>query len=175
MNSITIREVQPQDLDACYLIERTAYAGDEAASREKIAKRIARYPEGFVVAEQGGAVVGFINCGACFAVELSDEAFKELVGHDPAGPHVVIMSVAVDPAHQGQGIAGQLMRAFIARMRTLGKADIFLICQAALVPLYRHLGFAELGPSDSVHGGLAWVEMSLVRLLTEFGKLPYQN
>ena len=161
MTPMTIREVRSEDLDACYVIERTAYAGDEAASREKIAKRIAGYPEGFVVAEHDGEVVGFINCGACFEVALSDEAFKELVGHDPDGPHVVIMSVAVRPDHQGRGIAGQLLRAFIARMCALGKVDVFLICQAALVPLYRRYGFVELGPSASTHGGLTWVEMSL--------------
>ena len=88
MNTV-IRHVIPADLDRCYAIETVAYEGDEAATREKIATRIATWPEGFIVAEVDGVVAGFINSGAAFEVEMSDEAFKELIGHDPAGPQSV--------------------------------------------------------------------------------------
>ena len=83
MNTV-IRHVTPADLDRCYTIETLAYEGDEAATREKIATRITTWPEGFIVAEVDGVVAGFINSGAAFEVEMSDEAFKELIGHDPA-------------------------------------------------------------------------------------------
>lgn len=156
-----IRTVQESDLDRCYEIERTAYSGDEAATREKIRKRIRAYPEGFVVLENEREIVGFINSGATHEVELSDEAFKELVGHDPDGEHVVIMSLAVHPAYQGQGFASTLMAHFINRMKGLEKSDIFLICQAELVAWYARFGFVDLGPSSSSHGGLVWNEMSL--------------
>ena len=35
------------DAGHCFEIENAAYEGDEAATQEKIAKRIAKYPEGF--------------------------------------------------------------------------------------------------------------------------------
>lgn len=163
MNSPTtvIRQVLPADLDRCFAIETLAYEGDEAATREKIATRIATWPQGFIVAEVEGVVAGFINSGAAFVVEMADEAFKELIGHDPQGPHVVIMSVVVHPDFQGQGVAKRLMHAFIARMREQGKASIHLMCKERHVPLYAGFGFVYLKASDSDHGGMAWHEMAL--------------
>jgi len=80
-------------------------------------------------------------------VVLSDESFKELVGHDADAPNVVIMSVAVDPAHQGRGNSTLMMQAFVERMRRMGKTSIHLMCkerhaiQAAWILLRQALGF----------------------------------
>ncbi|UCH41207.1 MAG: GNAT family N-acetyltransferase [Gammaproteobacteria bacterium] len=156
-----IRIVREQDLDRCFEIESVSYAGDEAATRDKILKRINTYPEGFIVLEIDGQIAGFINSGATHKVELSSEEFKELVGHDPGGKHVVILSVVVHPAFQGKGMASKLMNNFIDRMRTLGKSDIYLICQTELIDMYAKFGFTSLGVSESDHGGLSWNEMSL--------------
>lgn len=156
-----IRTVLPTDLDACFAIETLAYEGDEAATREKIATRIATWPEGFIVAEVEGAVAGFINSGATFEVQMADEAFKELIGHDPAGPNVVIMSVVVHPDYQGLGLAKRLLGEFIERMREQGKATIHLMCKERHIPLYAGFGFAYIKPSESDHGGMAWHEMIL--------------
>ncbi|MNN84950.1 Acetyltransferase (GNAT) family protein [compost metagenome] len=106
-------------------------------------------------------VAGFINSGAAFQVEMSDEAFKELIGHDPDGPNVVIMSVVVHPDYQGQGLAKRLMGEFIERMRALGKTSIHLMCKERHIPLYAGFGFAYIKPSASDHGGMAWHEMVL--------------
>ncbi|MCG8531580.1 MAG: GNAT family N-acetyltransferase [Desulfovibrionales bacterium] len=161
MADLTIRNAREADTERCYEIETVAYAGEEAASKEKIRKRIQIYPEGFIVLENNSEILGFINAGAAFNVELSDEEFKELVGHDPKGPNIVIMSVAVHPDHQRQGIARMLMDTFIERMTELGKEHIYLICQTELIPMYDSFGFTHLGESDSDHGGLSWHEMSL--------------
>ncbi|MGE7956392.1 GNAT family N-acetyltransferase [Pseudomonas sp. NPDC089530] len=159
--NLVIRQVVAADLDRCFAIETLAYEGDEAATREKIATRIATWPEGFIVAQVDGVVAGFINSGAAFEVEMADEAFKELIGHDPAGPHVVIMSVVVHPDYQGLGVSRQLLEAFIERMRGLGKASINLMCKERHVPLYERFGFVYLKASASDHGGMAWHEMAL--------------
>lgn len=107
----------------------------------------------------GGQVAGFINSGCAHRVVMSDEAFKELVGHDPVAPEVVIMSVVVDPAFQGQGHSARLMAEFIARMRQAGKRAIHLMCKDWHVALYERMGFREVRPSTSNHGGMAWHEM----------------
>jgi len=156
-----IRQVHLDDLNQCFDIETTAYAGDEAASKEKIALRINTYPQGFIVKQLEGKVVGFINSGACHIVELSDEDFKSLVGHDETGKHIVIMSVVVHPNYQHQGIATELMQAFIQQMKNLNKHDIYLICQTGLIQMYANSGFEYIGKSESDHGGLAWHEMIL--------------
>ena len=161
MSTISMREVRISDLDRCYEIESTAYAGDEAASREKIRKRIEVYPEGFLVLEFEGVIVGLINSGATDHVQLSDEDFKDLVGHDPQGKKIVIMSVAVLPDFQRKGLAGELIIEFIGKMKAMAKSEIFLICQTGLIDMYVSHGFEYIGVSDSEHGGLDWHEMSL--------------
>lgn len=161
MTGIIIRTVEEQDLDRCFEIESVSYSGDEAATRDKILKRIKNYPQGFIVLENDREIIGFINSGATHEVMLSDEAFKELVGHDPEGKYVVILSVVVHPDYQGKGMASKLMNNFIDRMKALGKSDIYLICQTELIDMYARYGFVSLGASDSDHGGLSWNEMSL--------------
>ena len=159
MPTLTLRNALPTDAPRCFEIETTAYEGDEATTLEKIATRIAQYPEGFLILEEDGAVVGFINSGCAHEVVMSDEAFKELVGHDAEAPNVVIMSVVVDPAHQGKGYAKRLMTAFVQRMGTLGKQTIHLMCKQQHVPLYTRMGYTYVRPSPSDHGGMAWHEM----------------
>ena len=157
----TFRNAQPADADRCFEIETSAYEGDEAATHAKISKRIETYPEGFLILEVGGRVVGFINCGCAHEVEMSDEDFKELIGHDSDAPNVVIMSVVVDPAEQGKGHSRVLMDEFARRMQRMDKATIYLMCKAHHVPLYEKLGYGYLRPSPSDHGGMAWHEMSM--------------
>jgi ribosomal protein S18 acetylase RimI-like enzyme len=161
MSELTIRTVKESDLERCFEIENVSYAGDEAASKEKILKRIQTYPEGFVVLENEKEVIGFINSGASHKVELSDEEFKELIGHDPSGEHIVIMSVVIHPEYQGKSFTTPLMQSFIKTMKAMGKTEIYLICQTELITMYAKYGFVHLGESDSDHGGLSWHEMSL--------------
>ncbi|WP_036551315.1 GNAT family N-acetyltransferase [Neptunomonas japonica] len=161
MYELTIRSAREEDLDRCFEIESVSYAGDEAATKEKILKRIKIYPQGFIVLENQEEIIGFINSGATHNVVLSDEEFKELIGHDPSGEHIVIMSVVVHPKYQGKGMADKLMNSFIGSMRELTKTEIYLICQTELIQMYAKHGFVHLGESDSDHGGLSWHEMSL--------------
>ena len=153
------RDARPADTARCYQIEISAYEGDEAATEQKIATRIAQYPEGFLILELDNEIVGFINCGCAHDVVMSDEAFKELIGHDPQAPNVVIMSVVLDPAHQGKGYASLLMRTFVERMKQLRKRTIHLMCKDRHIELYQKMGYHYVKPSASDHGGMAWHEM----------------
>lgn len=161
MSKLVLRAAKENDLDRCFEIESISYSGDEAASKEKIQKRIATYPEGFLVLENSQEIIGFINAGATHKVELSDEEFKELIGHNPDGKFIVIMSVVVDPKYQKQGMANILMKQFIQNMKKLEKKEIHLICQTHLIDMYTKHGFVYLGKSESDHGGMSWHDMSL--------------
>lgn len=159
MTAPTFRQAVPSDAARCFEIESTAYEGDEAATFAKIAKRIADYPEGFLVMEQDGQTIGFINSGCAHEVVMSDESFKELVGHIASAPNVVIMSVVIDPAWQGRGHASVLMQTFVTRMREAGKRTIHLMCKERHVGLYTRQGYRYVQPSSSDHGGMSWHEM----------------
>jgi len=155
------RNARLTDAKRCFEIETSAYEGDEAATFEKISKRIDGYPDGFLILEREGEIVGFINCGCAHEVQMSDDAFKDLIGHDPDAPNVVIMSVVVDPLHQGKRLSKVLMVEFVERMKRLRKATIHLMCKVHHVPLYEKLGYRYLQPSTSDHGGMTWHEMSM--------------
>jgi ribosomal protein S18 acetylase RimI-like enzyme len=154
---------RPSSADAarCFEIESTSYEGDEAATLAKIRTRIAQYPAGFLVLTCDGEIVGFINSGCAHHVVMSDDSFKELVGHDPAAPNVVIMSVVVDTAHQRKGYATLLMKRFVDEMTARGKRSIHLMCKERHVGLYERMGYGYDRPSPSNHGGMAWHEMSM--------------
>lgn len=159
MTQTTLRDAVPGDAVRCFEIESTAYEGDEAATLAKIAKRIDVYPQGFLVLEVDDEIVGFINSGCADEVAMSDSAFKELVGHDPAAPKVVIMSVAVAPTRQGRGFSKLLMAEFLRRMRAAGKREVHLMCKQRHIELYRRMGYDYVKPSASNHGGVSWHEM----------------
>lgn len=76
MSALHFRNAKPSDAARCYQIESCAYEGDEAATLEKISTRIARYPQGFLILEQAGAIIGFINSGCAHQVVMSDEASR---------------------------------------------------------------------------------------------------
>jgi ribosomal protein S18 acetylase RimI-like enzyme len=157
----TIRSAKPEDAARCHEIETLAYQGPEAATREKIQNRIRTYADGFLVIEINGLVAGFINSGSTDHVVMSDESFKDLVGHDPAGKHNVILSVVVHPEFQGQGLSSILLHNYILRMRRLKKKSIQLMCKKQHIALYEKFGFRYLKKSKSSHGGMSWHEMML--------------
>ena len=159
MSKQIFRNATPEDAVRCFDVETCAYDGDEAATLEKISRRIAIYPQGFLLLEIDGEVAGFINSGCAYDVEMSNEEFKELIGHDPTAPNVVIMSVVVDPLYQGRGLSTALMVEFVKRMSDTNKATIHLMCKEHHVPLYKKFGYRYIRPSASDHGGVQWQEM----------------
>ncbi|WP_170608883.1 GNAT family N-acetyltransferase [Ruegeria arenilitoris] len=161
MDARIFRSAMPSDAKRCFDVETTAYDGDEAATLKTISKRIAEYPEGFLVLEVDKEIAGFINSGCAYDVEMSNEDFKELIGHDSTAPNVVIMSVVVDPAYQGQGLSTALMSEFVERMTNANKEIIHLMCKEHHIPLYEKFGYRYIQPSASAHGGIQWHEMMM--------------
>jgi ribosomal protein S18 acetylase RimI-like enzyme len=169
IKNVKIRHVAAGDLDACFTIESTCYTTD-AATREKIEKRIAIFPAGFLVAEVDRQVVGMINSGATNKDDITDDAFKGMADHIHDGKHIVIFSLAVLPAFQGVGISRMLMEKFIEASRDLEKEKILLMCKSGLISYYLKYGFLYAGKSKSTLGGFEWHEMYLPR--TWCGDVP---
>jgi len=161
MNDVVIRNVQPKDLDECYVVETACWPPEEAAVIGTIRLRINTFPQGFFVAELDGRVIGMVN-GACTNKDdISDEELKQLIGHDVDGRNMVIFALGVLPAFQKRGIARQLIQHFIEEVRQNKKEKVLLICKDYLIPYYEKLGFIHAGLSRSTHGGAEWHEMRL--------------
>lgn len=54
-------------------------------------------------------MVGFVNGIATQENKLRDEFFTDESLHDPDGPNVMILGVAVLPEYRGQGLARELI------------------------------------------------------------------
>ncbi len=161
MNNLKIRYVRDNDLDDCYRVESACYTSD-GATREKIQKRISLFPEGFLVAETKGQIIGLINSTSTDKEDITDEELKDMVGHVKDGKNMVIFSLAVLPEFQGNGISKQLMLRFIKVSKDLKKEKILLLCKSELIPYYQNYGFLYGGKSKSKHGGFEWYEMNLL-------------
>ena len=157
---IKIRQVEKQDLDACYNVENKCYT-NEGASKERIRKRIETYPKGFLIVELKGKIIGIINGTSTDKEDISDEALKDMVDFENDGKNIVIFSVAILPEFQGQGISKPLLKKFINTSKEMKKKKILLICKENLVRYYKKFGFIYIGKSKSNHGGFEWHEMYL--------------
>ena len=160
MIDVNIRQVNKYDVDGCYMTESACYTSD-GATRGKLLKRILLFPEGFLIAESEGKIIGLINSASTDKEGITDEELKDMVGHIKAGRNIVIFSLAVLPEFQGNGISKQLMARFVEMSKFLKKAKILLICKSELIPYYQNYGFLYGGKSKSKHGGFEWHEMYL--------------
>jgi len=95
-----------------------------------------RFPETFIVAEENGDVVGYIMC----RIETGIPSFK-LLGITRKA-HVI--SVAVLPEHQREGIGYALMREAMEAMLNYKAKECYLEVRASNMPavnLYRKMRF----------------------------------
>ena len=160
MDDVKIRYVNEHDLNACYAIESVCYTSD-AATIEKIQKRIQLFPEGFLVAELNGQIIGMINSGSTNKEDITDEAFKDMVGHEKDGKNIVIFSLAVLTEFRGIGVSKKLMTKFLEISKALKKEKMLLICKSELIAYYLKHGILYGGKSRSTLGGFEWHEMYL--------------
>lgn len=159
--NITIRRVEPEDLDRVTEIEAICFPPAEAAPRKAFHDRIETFPESFLVAEVDGNIVGFINGCSTNSPVIYDELFYSTRHHIPAGENLAVFGLDVLPDYRCRGIAAQLMTHFIKVAKTTGRKNIILTCKVRLVQYYESFGYVNNGVSGSTHGGSQWFDMTL--------------
>jgi GNAT superfamily N-acetyltransferase len=71
---------------------------------------------------------------------------QALVRAHPRDPHWYLFAIGVDPAHQGSGVAGMLLRSRLTHCDQTGEPAYLESSKLANVPLYQHFGFEPSGP-----------------------------
>jgi ribosomal protein S18 acetylase RimI-like enzyme len=160
MKEAIIRNVRPSDLDGCLEVEVCGFPEEEAASRETIQDRIETFPQGFLVAELDGRIIGMLNSTSTNRQDIADQELKKMAGYDPDGRNIIVFALAVLPEYRRRGIARRLMLKCIEESKRLGKGKILLMCKSGLIGYYERMGFAHVGLSASTYGGAEWHEMS---------------
>jgi ribosomal-protein-alanine N-acetyltransferase len=132
--TFNLRHFQPEDLEQVMEINRICLP--ENYSTEFFMDLYERYPDTFIVAEEDGEVVGYIMC----RIETGLPDFG-LLGIAKRG-HVI--SIAVLPKHQREGIGTAIMRAAMQGMRRYKAKECYLevrVTNEPAVSLYNKLGF----------------------------------
>ena len=125
---MTLREMTWQDIPALTALESELFADDAWSERTWWAELAGRPRRSYVVGERGGAVVGY-------------------AGVDRGGAVADVMTVAVAPAAQGQGLGTVLMDWLVVEARRGGAEHLMLEVRAdnvAAQRLYTRAGFAKL-------------------------------
>jgi [ribosomal protein S18]-alanine N-acetyltransferase len=124
----TLREMTWRDIPALTALEPELFAHDAWSDRTWWAELAGRPRRSYVVGEQSGTLVGYagVDCGG----EVAD-----------------VMTIAVAPAAQGQGLGTVLMHWLIAEARGAGAEHLMLEVRAdnaVAQRLYSNAGFANL-------------------------------
>ncbi|MDN4527111.1 GNAT family N-acetyltransferase [Fictibacillus fluitans] len=156
---ISLRNVQPGDLEGLAVIENEGFSKDEAATREVFIERIQVISDTFIVAEQDGKILGYINGPVIPHPYITDDLFKEIQENPKTGGYQSILGVAVSRQARNQGIATLLMEKMEELVHENERKGITLTCKQELVSFYEKLGFVSHGISESKHGGVSWYNM----------------
>jgi ribosomal protein S18 acetylase RimI-like enzyme len=157
--NMDIRQAKKTDLDEITELESVCFPPLEAASRKAMEKRLEVFFGSFLVAEENGKIIGFINGCVTDDRVICDEMFKDISYHDPDGGYQTVFGLVVSPEHRGKGIAKELMKKLIEYTESCGKKGLILTCKEHLTDFYRSFGYENSGVSDSNHGGAVWYDM----------------
>ena len=158
---MTMRTATREDIDELADLERICFPEAEAATRESLARRLAVYPQHFLLLTDAGRIIGFVNGLASDLRDLTDEMYERAEMHDANGRWQMIFGVDVHPDYRRRGLAEALLRRFIERAREQDRLGLVLTCKDRLVHYYAKLGFVDEGISASTHGGVVWHKMRL--------------
>ena len=157
----TIRTATLADLETVTAIENTCFPPEQAATRDSFRDRLAAFPAHFLLLEDGGKVIGFVNGAVIDARYIADEMYERASLHNEAGAYQSVYGLDVLPEYRGQGLAHKLMAELIGRARAEGRKGVTLTCLAEKIGFYETMGFCNEGASDSIHGGVLWYNMLL--------------
>ena len=158
---MNIRPASSSDAAALAAIEAVCFPAAEAAGPRAIAQRLAVFPDRFLVAEEAGVPIGFINGCAAGQPRITDDLYEDARLHRPDGPWQTVFGLDTLPEYRRRGVAAALMNAFIAQAKARGQLGVALTCKAHLVHYYERFGYRNEGVSASVHGGAVWYDMVL--------------
>ena len=146
--SITIREVQPSDLESIWLIGESNSDSQDEISIEVIKERIRKHAGTFLLASLDDQGIAYITAAPLlipslrqWMLEIGDEEFI----NENA---IILEDLAVHPDYQGQGFGTLLLAALKEVTRQQNRPGIYLLCEDELLAYFEMNGFVEQGIVD---------------------------
>lgn len=158
---INIRPVQQRDLAAVAAIDDQAFSPyGTAEDPDIIAARFSVFPEGFLVAESAGQLLGYVSSEQWRHEREPSMNEDPAASHDPAGTILCITAMAVRTDHWNQGIGSRLLEDVIGLARKRGCSRIVLETTHAR-DFYLHRGFRLTGERQQMNAELYIMEFSI--------------
>lgn len=154
MEKINFRKVQPSDLAAVMKIEQASFEAGIFESESTYAERIKTFPDGFMLLEFDGAVIGYI-CSEIWPYQKEIKAENFTLGHsiqeshNLSGEEIYISSMAILPEYRGQGLGKLMFQKFLEHIQAtfLHTHSIILIVSEnweRARKIYANNGFTEI-------------------------------
>lgn len=158
------RNIHMEEISQAAEIEKICFPPNEACTYKHMEERIKKAKELFLVAvdRDTGKIVGFLNGLATNREHLTDDFFEDADVHEAEGRNIMLLGLDVLPEYRCQGLARELMRQYLEREKQKGRKRIVLTCLPDKVRMYEKFGFEDHGIGESVWGGEAWYEMSII-------------
>ena len=164
LDRFEFRSVRANEAEEIAEIEKICFPPHEACSKKDMFERVEHAPELFLVAvdRDTGKIVGFLNGLATNREHLTDDFFEDADVHEAEGRNIMLLGLDVLPEYRCQGLARELMRQYLEREKQKGRKRVVLTCLPDKVRMYEKFGFEDHGIGESVWGGEAWYEMSII-------------
>lgn len=158
------RNIHMEEISQAAEIEKICFPPNEACTYKHMEERIKKARELFLVAvdRDTGKIVGFLNGLATNREHLTDDFFEDADVHEADGRNIMLLGLDVLPEYRCQGLARELMRQYLEREKQKGRKRVVLTCLPDKVRMYEKFGFEDHGIGESVWGGEAWYEMSII-------------
>ena len=164
LDRFEFRSVKANEAKEVAEIEKICFPPHEVCSKKDMFERVEHAPELFLVAvdRDTGKIVGFLNGLATNREHLTDDFFEDADVHEAEGRNIMLLGLDVLPEYRCQGLARELMRQYLEREKQKGRKRVVLTCLPDKVRMYEKFGFEDHGIGESVWGGEAWYEMSII-------------
>jgi len=134
LTTVAIRDAVPADIPRIVALLNVAFAMERAfVDRDRTSVE---------------EITAYLGTGTFHVIDGSRDALAACVYLEQRGDRVYLGMLAVDPSHQGRGLARRMMAAAEAHAAGLGcrAIDIRIVDRRVeLPPLYRALGFVDNG------------------------------
>jgi len=146
--SITIREVQPSDLESIWLIGESNSDSQDEISIEMIKERIRNHAGTFLLASLNEEIIGYIIGDELTKFTQSDSR-KQLEAAIPdTNDFITILDLAVHPDYQGQGFGTLLLGAMKEYTFQKNSQGLYLLSRDELLAYFEMNGFVDQGIVD---------------------------
>ena len=155
-----IRLASLDDLEAIYAIEMANFSAEEAIPKDILADHIQKIPTSFLVAEEEGQVLGYLEGPVVKERHLKDSSFTAVEdwSQNPGG-YISITSLSIAPAAQSRGLGKILLAEMKKIAQRDGRVGINLTCHDYLITYYEKYGFVNEGLSQSIYAGEVWYDL----------------